>query len=115
MKSSTRCKGESVKVTRREFIYGTGGAFTATLILPSGLALADNYDDLRNRWSTQLLGANYDPNAEPFDSLLTELGVQASVIMSEVQTGTWPTPALTASDMTNVGDALSELSLLARA
>jgi hyaluronate lyase len=104
-----------MKVSRRDFIYGTGGAVAASLIVPPSIAFADDYDTLRTRWTTQILGSGYDPNAEPFDSLLTAIGVRASELMALIQADNWPYPALDATEKSNVSNAFGDLVLLARA
>src|SRR5262245_27690235 len=107
-------EGFPMKITRRDFVYGAGSAAVAS-VLPASVAFADEYDMLRARWITQLNGSGYDPNAEPYDSMLTEIGVEASTILATMQLGFWPNPALDAADMGNVTVAFGQLRTLTQA
>lgn len=104
-----------MRVSRRDFIYGASGTVATSLLLPNGAARADAYDALRLRWRDILLGTGYDPNAEPYDSILSAIGTEALDHLSAMRNGTWSDIALTSSDSGRVTSHMSRLYSMAQA
>ncbi|MBU3895647.1 polysaccharide lyase 8 family protein [Serratia rubidaea] len=53
----------------------------------------DEYGQLRNKWTQLRLGYDFEPSNEPFKSLLTSLGVEASKLMNTMtpnKNSLWP-------------------------
>uniref|UniRef100_A0AAU2K2Y5 Polysaccharide lyase 8 family protein n=1 Tax=Streptomyces sp. NBC_00049 TaxID=2903617 RepID=A0AAU2K2Y5_9ACTN len=95
--------------SRRSFLRFSGsaallGAVPAVgAVLPtagSAFAAGDEYDALRLRWRTMLLGSGFDPAAAPFAEKLALLGSQAAEYrsaMAPVSGSLWPDLPLTVS------------------
>ncbi|MFE1404406.1 polysaccharide lyase 8 family protein [Streptomyces sp. NPDC058770] len=71
----------------------TSGSASATAATGSGAVGADEFDELRGRWTVITLGTGFDATAEPYASRLTALGTRARTFRSTMdpQPGSlWP-------------------------
>ncbi|MEV6950575.1 polysaccharide lyase 8 family protein [Streptomyces sp. NPDC051183] len=107
--------------SRRSFLQFSGSAAlfaggSAMLPSTSAFAAGDEYDTLRAKWRTVLLGSGFDPAAAPFAEKLALLGTQAAEhrsTMAAAGGSLWPDLPLTLSS--SITASYTRLATMAQA
>lgn len=106
--------------SRRAVLRATAGGGAASLLVGAGLSpawAADEYDALRARWVGFLVGAGYDPSAEPFATKLAQVGAAAGQYRSTMAPGSgWLWPDLPLGSVSwNITSSFNRLGTMAGA
>ncbi|MFG2640635.1 polysaccharide lyase 8 family protein [Streptomyces sp. NPDC048370] len=84
--------------SRRTFLHATGGTalalgLTGSPLLTGQAVAADEFSTLRATWRTLILGEGFSPTAEPFKTMLAQLGTRAAefrATMAPAAGSLWP-------------------------